>query len=77
MLLLLRELELKFYLFLAIHVAQEVWDEGNIIGLMTRTDHWAWNLFGGTNEAVMYESVKQGKVELNIVFEPGLALRNP
>ena len=25
----------------------------------------------------MYENVKQGRVGLNIVFEPGLALRNP
>ena len=25
----------------------------------------------------MYENVKQGRMELNIVFEPKLALRNP
>ncbi|KAL0006877.1 hypothetical protein SO802_008379 [Lithocarpus litseifolius] len=37
----------------------------------------ARNFLGGANEAVMYVSVKQGRVGLNIVFEPGLALRNP
>ena len=39
MLQLLRELKLKFFLLLAIHAAQEVQDEGNVIGLTKRTDH--------------------------------------
>ena len=45
------------------------------IELMERTDHWDGSLLGGANEVVMYENVKQGRVGLNIVFEP--ALRNP
>ena len=61
---------------MAIHAAQEVQEEDNIIRLTTRTDHWTWNLLGGANEAVMYESVKQGRVGLNIVFESDFALRN-